>query len=223
METENKKFNPYLIVIIVLVLAVAGFAYDKWGGNILPASVKDTDKSSTKVETLEGDIQIGSDDAPVTIVEYFSYFCGYCRLFKEETEPKIIENYVSTGKVKLILRIFPPFETGLAVLCANDQGKFFEYHDALFERVEEIQEVEDLKTIAKDISLNESQFNECFDSQKYLAKAQAWYDQGQKDFEGSGVPEEQRGTPAFFVNGEAFVGAHPYESFVDIIERKLAE
>ena len=44
-----------------------------------------------------------------------------------------------------------------------------------------------------------------------------------KDFEGSGVPEEQRGTPAFFVNGEAFVGAHPYESFVDIIERKLAE
>lgn len=223
METKKKKINPYFIVIIVLVLTVSVFAYDKWGDNLLPASVKEADKLSAKVKTLKEDIQIGNDKASVTIVEYFSYFCGYCKLFKENTEPKIIEDYVSAGKVRLILRPFPPFETGLAVLCANDQNKFFEYHNALFDKIEEIQEANDLKVIAKNLGLNVGQFNECFDSQKHLTKVQEWYNQGQKDFEGAGVPENQRGTPAFFVNGEAFIGAHPYDAFIEIIERKLNE
>ena len=54
-------------------------------------------------------------------------------------------------------------------------------------------------------------------------KVPEWYEQGSSDFENAGVPEDQRGTPAFFVNGELFIGAQPYDKFVEIIEKKLGE
>lgn len=228
-EVKTKKINPYLIAIVILALVVVGFAYDKWGKDFLPASVEkaeDLEKESTsggEVAVLGGDIIIGNENAPVTVVEYYSYFCGYCGLFHRETYPKILEDYISNGKVKYVFRSFPPFELGMAILCANDQNKFSEYHDALFEKAQNIQQVDDLKTLAKDTGLDEGSFNECFDSQKYLAKTQEWYGQGSKDFENAGVPEDQRGTPAFFVNGELVVGAQPYDAFAKIIERKLSE
>lgn len=225
METEKKKFNPYIIIIIVLLVIIAGFAYSKWGKSILPASVEGPEQGTGGVDvgTFEGDIQMGNDDAPVTIVEYFSYFCGYCGLFDDETKPRIVEDYVATGKVKFIFRPYPPFELGMAVLCANDQEKFLEYHDELFENAANIQQVDDLKVLAKDIGLDEEKFNQCFDSQKYLAKAEGWYQQGNNDFEAAGVPENQRGTPAFFINNELLIGAQPFDKFVEVIERKLSE
>jgi len=218
----TKKFNPYIIIIVILVVIIAGLLYNQWGKKILPASVEKPGTSSN-IEVFEGDISIGNEDAPVTIVEYFSYFCGYCGLFDEETKPRIIENYVGPGKVKFVFRPYPPFELGMAVLCANDQDKFLEYHNELFENAGNIQKIDDLKILAKDIGLNESRFNQCFDSQKYLARAEEWYQQGDKDFEDAGIPENQRGTPSFFINGEILIGAQPYDKFVEVIERKLAE
>lgn len=225
MKEIKNKINPYLIVIVILALVVVGFAYDKWGDKIRPASVENTENQNPDEGTLsfEGDISVGNENAPVTIVEYYSYFCGYCGLFHQETYPKILEDYISNGKVKYVFRPFPPFELGLAVLCAQEQDKFLEYHGILFEEAANIQEVNDLKTLAKDNGLDENKFNECFDSQKYLSRAQGWYQQGSDDFEKVGVPEDQRGTPAFFINGELVVGAQPYEVFTEIIESKLSE
>lgn len=227
-ETKNKKINPYLIGIVILALIIIGFAYDKWGKDILPASVEKTESeekttSGGEASVLESDITIGSENAPVTIVEYYSYFCGYCGLFHQETYPNILEDYINNGKVKYVFRSFPPFELGMAVLCANDQNKFSEYHNALFENAQEIQQIDDLKKLAKDTGLSEVNFNECFDSQKYLAKVQEWYNQGSKDFESAGVPEDQRGTPAFFINGELIVGAQAYDVFMEVIDSKLEE
>ena len=144
-------------------------------------------------------------------------------MFDDQTKPRIVEDYVATGKVKLVFRIFPPLELGMAVLCANEQEKFLEYHNELFDKAGDMQAVDDLKTLAKDIGLDENQFNQCFDTQKYLAKAQEWYQQGSSDFDKFGVPAEQRGTPAFFINGEMLIGAQPYDKFVEVIERKLSE
>jgi len=231
MEAENKKISPYAIIILILVLVTVGFAYDKWGKGFLPASVENLEEETsdttipTDVDTkvAQGDLIIGNENAPVTIVEYYSYFCGYCKVFKDETEPQLIQNYVSTGKARIVLRPFPPFELGMAVACANDQSKFLEYHSALFEKASEIQAIEDLSTIAGSIGMDTTIFDECFTSQKYAAKAQEWYAQGQVDFEGSGVPEDQRGTPAFFIDGELLIGAQPYDAFVTLIEQKLAE
>jgi protein-disulfide isomerase len=226
MEGRNKKPNFYIVIIVILILIIAAFAYNQWGKRFLP-SLKEPDKDSgpkdIKTEIFKDDIQIGNADAPVTIIEYYSYLCGYCKQFEDETKPRIMENYITIGKVKLILRPFPPYETGQAVLCANEQGKFLEYHNYLFDNVETIQKVDDLKTFAKNTGLNETEFGQCFDSGKYKTKTEEWYKQGNADFEKAKIEQSQRGTPTFFINGEPVIGAQPYEKFIEVIERKLGE
>jgi len=220
---EKAKINPYTIIIVILIIIIAVFAYNQWGKKIFPASIETSDKGGVTVKLFEDDIEIGNKDAPVTIVEYFSYLCGYCELFHDQTYPKILEDYITTGKVKYIFRPYPPYELSAAILCANEQDKFFEYHDVLFKNAGDIEKADDLKELAKNVDLDENEFNQCFDSQKYLDRAKEWYQQGQDDFEKAGVPENQRGTPTFFINGEPLIGAQPYESFVEMIERKLSE
>lgn len=204
-----KKFNPYIIIIVILLVAVAVLAYNQW---LKP-------KSSVKI--FKDDITIGKSDAPVTIIEYYSYLCGYCKLFETDVKPDIVKNYVATGKVKLILRPFPPYELSQSVLCANDQGKFLEYHNYLFENSDKIKSVDDLKSFAKNVGLNESEFNQCLDSGKYKSRTEEWYKQGMDDMEKAGIAQDKRGTPAFFINGEPIIGAMPYEDFVKVIESKL--
>lgn len=226
MGIETKKPNPYVIIIIVLVVIIAGLAYSKWGGGFLPSGDKsENNGTSSNIDTSfsGGDIVLGKQDAPVTIIEYYSYFCGYCKLFDEETKPKLIKDYIGPGKVKLVFRSFPPIELGASVLCANDQGKFLEYHNELFAKASELEQADDLKKLAENIDLDTGEFNQCFDSGKYADQSENWYNQANADFEKAGVPEDQRGTPAFFINGELLFGALPYDDFVEVIERKLTE
>ena len=220
---EKAKINPRTIIIVILIIIIAGFAYNQWGKKILPASIETSDKDSVTIELFEDDIEIVNENALVTIVEYFSYLCGYCELFHDQTYPKILEDYITTGKVKYIFRPYPPYELSAAILCANEQDKFFEYHDVLFKNAGEIEKADDLKEFAKNADLDESEFNQCFDSQKYLDRAKEWHQQGEDDFEKAGVAPERRGTPAFFINGELLIGAQHYEIFVETIERKLVE
>lgn len=224
MENQNKKPNFYIVVIVVLILIIAAFAYNQWGKKFLPG-LKDANESgeikNIKTEIFKDDIIIGNANAPVKIIEYYSYLCGYCKTFEDETKPRIMEDYITTGKAKFILRPFPPYELGQAVLCAKEQDKFLEYHNYLFKNAANIQQVEDLKTFAKEVGLDESKFNECYDSGKYKSRAEEWYNQGTSDMEKANILSEQRGTPAFFINGEPIIGAQPYEKFVEVIERKL--
>lgn len=221
MEEQKRKLNPYVIIIAILLIAVAVLAYNQWGK-------KTTDNGNSQIKDVDikisnDDIQIGKTDAPVTIVEYFSYLCGYCKSFEHSVKPQILENYIQTGKAKLVLRIFPPYELGQAVLCANDQEKFLEYHNYLFANNDKITSINDLKTFAKNIGLDESVFSQCLDSGKYKTRAENWYNQGMSDMEKAGIAEDKRGTPAFFINGEPVIGAMPYADFVKIIEEKLSD
>jgi len=228
MEEEKKKFNPYIIIIVILVLAVAALAYNQWGKRFLPGKSTNGGQEvvkpqNIKTEIFKDDIQIGNSDAPVTIIEYYSYLCAYCKQFEDETKAKIVENYITTGKAKLILRPFPPHELGQAVLCANDQNKFLEYHDYLFKNAANIKQINDLKTFAVAVGINGSQFNECLDSGKYKARAEAWYNQGTADFKKANIPTAQQGTPAFFINGEPLIGALSYEKFAEVIDKQLTK
>ncbi len=239
-KTSNgvKKPTVFILIFAIIILIAGGFLLFKKNNPdndfgpaiIVSQSAKDKqDQDKNQDNNIGGQnkapdiIEIGSPDAPVTIVEYYSYFCGHCAQFNSETLPKIKEQYIDTGKVRFVYRAFPPFEASIAVICANEQGKFFDYHNYLFQHASEIKNADDLKTMAKDAGLNEAQFNSCYDFQKYLDEARAWYDQGQKDFEVAGVATEMRGTPAFFVNGSLILGAQPFETFVQGIEEKLGE
>lgn len=168
-----------------------------------------TQKSTQKSE----EIILGHPNAPVTMIEYGSYLCGHCVNFARYTMPQIEENYIKTNKVKFIYRSYPPLELGMAALCANEQGKFWQYHDYLFQR--NIQREEDLKQYALEIGLNGDEFNQCLDSEKYKQKAENWYKLGQEQ----GI----EGTPTFFINDQKIVGNLPYEEFKKVIEEELAK
>lgn len=239
ISNGTRKKLTLIVALLILALIVAGVVLivnknnsneDLGPATIMSQSSKDKDKqeqdgndNATEQDNAPEVIEIGDPNAPVTIIEYFSYFCGHCSRFNSEVLPKIKEKYVDTGQVRFVYRVFPPLEVSMSIICANDQGKFSEYHNYLFEHVSEIEKAEDLKVMAKEAGLNEAQFNNCYDFQEYLDEARAWYEQGQADFERENVPAEMRGTPAFFINGDLILGAQPFETFVQGIEEKLGE
>jgi protein-disulfide isomerase len=106
-------------------------------------------------------------------------------------------------------------------LCANDQGKFLEYHNYLFANNSKIDSIQTIKNFAISVGLSASKFDQCFDSGKYKLRAEELYNQGNSDFQKANIPTDKQGTPTFFINGEAIIGAVPYNDFVEIIEKGL--
>lgn len=110
------------------------FAFVIFGGNDGSDSYEDNiaiDFSSVKV--------LGNENATVTLTEYSDFQCPFCNRFFRETEPLIIREYVDTGKIKFVYKHYPvdaihpqASRAALASECANEQGKFWEYHDILF-------------------------------------------------------------------------------------------
>ncbi|MGC9057543.1 MAG: thioredoxin domain-containing protein [Candidatus Micrarchaeia archaeon] len=172
------------------------------------------------VEQLAGDARNmkGDPNAPVTIVEFSDFQCPYCTRFYRETYGQINENYIKTGKVKLVYRHFPlsfhenSEKAAEAAECAAEQGKFWEMHDKLFENNNAL-DINSLKKYAVDIGLDSQKFNECLDSGKTAEIVR-------KDFN-DGTAAGVSGTPTFFVNGLSIVGAQPYSVFSNAIEQEL--
>ncbi|MCL4382497.1 MAG: DsbA family protein [Patescibacteria group bacterium] len=159
----------------------------------------------------------GSSQAKVTIVEFSDFQCPYCGKV-QETLKKIFETY--PNKVKLVFRNYPlPFHENAepaaqASLCANEQGKFWEFHDKLFANQEKLT-VTDLKQYAANLGVDANKFNSCLDSGKYKETVQ-------KDIKDGGAVGVS-GTPAIFINGRAVTGAQPFENFKKIIDEELAK
>lgn len=159
----------------------------------------------------------GPANAPVTIIEFSDFQCPFCSRGKA-TMDQVVSTY--GDKVRLVFRNFPlsfhqnAEKAAEAAQCANEQGKFWEYHDILFANQGALA-VENLKQYAVDLKLDTAKFNSCLDSGKYAAKIQTDISDGQA----AGV----RGTPAFYINGRSISGAQPFENFQKVIEEELAK
>ena len=160
----------------------------------------------------------GPEDAPVTIIEFTDFQCPFCQRVLP-TLDQIMEEY--PGKVRIVVRDFPLDQlhpqarnAHAAAGCANDQGKFFEFHDKVFANQQDVSDAT-LKGYAKDLALDTATFNDCVDSGKYA-------DEVQKDLE-DGQEYGVSGTPAFFVNGFSISGAQPFAVFKDIIDKELVK
>jgi protein-disulfide isomerase len=159
---------------------------------------------------------MGPADAPITIVEWSDYQCPFCKRAHPTVE-QVLTEY--KGKVRFIYLDYPlPFHpmampAAQAVHCAQDQGKFWEYHKNLFEAPGDLSKA-DLTKRATDIGLDAAAFEACTTSNKFDSLIKTNYDDGQA----LGVT----GTPAFFINGRMLVGAQPIEQFRDIINDELS-
>jgi protein-disulfide isomerase/Skp family chaperone for outer membrane proteins len=169
-----------------------------------------------KVET-QGHPSRGPATAPVTIVEFSDFECPYCGGLYP-TLKRVEENY--KDKIRIVYRQFPlnnihprAQKAAEASLCANDQNKFWQLHDAMFADQKNLT-VEDLKAKAAQAALNGSTFATCLDSGKHAAAINASVAEGSK----LGID----GTPAMFINGRFLGGNQPYDAIAKIVEDELA-
>lgn len=198
--------------------AVTGVALDNARAKIPPLQNEQVQRTQIN---LAGAPVRGSPNAPVKIVEFSDFQCPFCSVFYLQTLPQLAQNYINMGKVQFVYKAFPlsfhPFgqKAAEASKAAEEQGKFWEYHDILFQKQDEWSAtgIDKLKEYAKDLGLDTAQFNAELDSGKYATDVQKEFREGQT----AGVG----GTPTFFVNGIKLVGAQPYSAFQQIIEQEL--
>ena len=170
---------------------------------------------------------LGDIDAKVTLVEFGDYQCHFCNVYFHTTENKILQQYVETGKVKMIFKdynIIGPDSVNAShgTHCASEQGLFWEYHDILFSNWAGENNgwasSENLLKFAEEIDLDLVQWSECMDNETHSKTIIASND----DAKSLGIT----GTPAFFVIGQdekviSIFGAQPYEVFERVFEEEL--
>ena len=148
--------------------------------------------------------------------------CPFCKRCAVTTEQQIKDKYVKSGQAKIIWRDFSflgeeSIQASQAARCANEKGKFWEYHDKLFERQggENVGVFADdkLASFAVEIGLNKGEFMSCLSSGKYKEVVRRDTVEGQQ----VGIT----GTPGFVINGRVIVGALPFQAFEEAIEEAL--
>jgi len=176
------------------------------------------------------DAVMGDPTAPIIFIEYGDYQCPFCGRFFNSVEPKIITDYVKTGKVKLAFRNFIVNDrapqnheshwAAEAAECAKDQNKFWEFRDALFQ-VEVKDGVENNGNLSRDLFLqiaanlrmDVGRFEQCFDLHKYASTVQKESDEAAA----GGISA----TPTSVINGRKIEGALPYDQFSSLIDNLL--
>ncbi|MFE5794446.1 DsbA family protein [Streptomyces sp. NPDC056503] len=163
-------------------------------------------------------LALGRADAPVVLVEYADFKCGYCGKFARDTEPALVEKYVENGTLRIEWRNFPIFgEESEAVAraswAAGEQGRFWQFHKAAY--AEGAKEkgfgAERLRALATEAGVPDlARFAR--DSESGAAREAVRKDQEQ------GYELGASSTPSFLVNGRPIAGAQPLETFTEAIE-----
>ncbi len=192
-------------------------------------SLSGTNSSSLSgTNSSGGSPVLGSLNASVTVVDFSDFQCPNCARYVESTEPEIKSEYIDTGNVAYVFKHFPwrgtdSLSAALASECANEQGRFWEYHDILFQNQQGIDSgwasIENLKEFASEIGLDRQQFDSCLDSEKYKSNID-------RDL---ALAEELDldTTPSFLIlksdgtEMEVLEGAHPFPSFEALIDERL--
>jgi protein-disulfide isomerase len=157
----------------------------------------------------------GSASAPIEMIEFSDFQCPFC-LRADPTVQQVLKTY--GDRIRFVYRHYPlpnhpsARPAAEAAACANEQGKFWPYHDHLFANPTKLSAA-DLKQAAAELGLNTPQFNACVDSHKFKAEVDADVREGEQ----AGV----NGTPAFFINGRAISGAQPFDVFKKVIDEEL--
>ena len=158
----------------------------------------------------------GSENASVTIIEFSDFHCPYCKQV-QPTLKRILADY--GDRVRLAYRDFPidqlhpsARKAAEAARCANDQGKFWEFHDKLYAGGADAS-LETLTRLAGEIDMDAAAFQQCIASGKHRSDINRDIEEASK----FGV----NGTPGFFINGRLISGAQPFESFARIINEEL--
>ena len=221
------------VVFVILVIVVA-ISFSSYQANLLEMhdKTKYLEKIAAKQSPLlnleNGSPPLGPESAPITIVEFGDYQCEACYAWFHNTRDTLIDNYIETGKAKLIFVDLPFLgrdspKAAHASYCAEDQEKYWEYHTILYTFQDGHPDSgwadrDRLNSFAFSLDMNMDEFNECMDSSKYKQRVKANYDDAVKN----GVTQ----TPTFILvssdgKTKKLGGAQPYSVFAATIESML--
>lgn len=226
---ENQKEKNYLVPasIIVGALLVAGaLIYAVGRKNTAQTPITNPgDGPQIKNEAV-----LGNPNATVTIFVFGDYQCPFCGKFFKETEMLLRKNYVDADKAKMVYKTLAflgqeSTNAAEAALCAREQNKFWEYHDAIFEIEDKESQTENnenngnlkrdlFEKIASDLKMDTGKFLSCYDSQKYA-------DEIKKTGDEAASLMDRVSTPTIFINDQIVQGAYPYSAFAELIDKAL--
>ena len=227
----NKKL--VVSVAFVVIVAVVIISFSTYYATLLETQKLAQDRflasqQEPQQEFENGSPILGSESAPITIVEFGDYQCEACYAWFHNTRDTLIDNYIETGKAKLIFVDLPFLgrdspTAAQASYCAEDQGQYWEYHTMLYTFQDGHPDSgwadrDRLNSFAFSLDMNIDEFDECMDSSKYKNRVKANYDEAVKN----GV----QSTPTFIIisedgKKEQFSGAQPYSVFSVTIESML--
>jgi protein-disulfide isomerase len=230
----NKRIIVSATFVVIVIIVIVSFA--SYQANLLEMHDRDrymaniiASQQSSLINLENGSPPLGSENAPITIVKFGDYQCEACYHWFHNTRSTLIDNYIETGKAKLVFLDLPflgrdSITAAEASYCAEDQGKYWEYHTMLytFQEVEAYDsgwaDRDRLNAFASSLNMNMDEFNECMDSSKYKNRVKANFDEAVRN----GV----QSTPTFILisqdgKTEMFAGAQPYSVFAATIESML--
>ena len=221
------------ITFVVLVIVVA-VSFSSYQANLVEMhdKTKYLEKIAAKQSPLlnleNGSPALGPESAPITIVEFGDYQCEACYAWFHNTRDTLIDNYIETGKAKLVFVDLPFLgrdspKAAQASYYAEDQGQYWEYHTMLYTFQDGHPDSgwadrDRLNSFAFSLDMNIDEFNDCMDSSKYRKRVKANYDEA--------VKNDVQSTPTFIIISEdgkkkQFSGAQPYSIFSATIESML--
>lgn len=174
------------------------------------------------IEVPAGVPVLGDNNAKVTIVEFADFQCPFCGQWHKEIFPQLKKEYIDTGKARFIFMDFAflgeeSSKAAEAARCAQDQGKFWEYHDELLANQKGENEGafndSNLKKFASQIKLDMAKFNACFDARVN----KPLLEESTTKASNYGVTS----TPSVYINGNLLEGLMPFNSYKQIIETEL--
>ncbi len=226
-----------IIIAIPVVMLLASFALVYVINSNNKTEVESSKKTSNVIENneigakdLAPNLTIGSPSAKVEIIEYADFKCPTCNRFLQNTGKEIRERYIKTGQVKIVFRNLPFISDDSRTAaegsyCANEQNKFVDYHDLLFNTINQdyyskgkinqgeasdIFSQTNLTELVTKINIDPNKFDQCLSQGKFKAAVQSDLNRSQQD--------GATGTPTFIVAGQKVVGSQSFDIFEKLIK-----
>jgi len=209
----------YVVVILLLVVAVVAYTFLLPQSNVPKIVIS---KNFGTITPSLGSPFLGSSNATLTIIEFGNYQCSECQEWFQETRPIIMANYIERGEINMIfidseLSSKNSLLASTASYCANEQKKYWDYHNMLFlNPVENEIDFDLLKEFATELGLDMDSFEECLESGKYEKKIKYSTYEAKKN----GIKR----LPTFIIidsagNYEKISGSQPYSVFEEKINK----
>lgn len=219
---SNRAF--FLLIGGIAIAGIAALTY----ASTRPKDVVATNPFDTTLAAVQSaGYVMGSDTARLEVTEFGDFECPACGRFAVITEPDIRKNFIDNGKIRWRFIDYPlsghknTWPASRAAACADEQGKFWPFHDALYQSQDswngEATDNPDkfMKQLARQLGLNTSQFDQCVDTKKTQAKIQAHFTLA--------TQRQVNQTPTFVIGDQQTAGLVPYDQFAQLLNDALAK